>query len=84
MRRETVTIPAPSGLDWKALGYLISIGSVFFLGAVAWAKENPPSWYYPALVIGMATSIAGMGCRYVAHLKQKREIAKAEADARRR
>jgi hypothetical protein len=84
MRHETVTIPAPSGLDWKAIGYLVSIASVFFLGAVAWAKQNPPGWYYPVLVIGMATSIAGMGCRYVAHLRQKREITKAKAEAERR
>ena len=82
MRHETVTIPAPTGLDWKALGYLISIGSVFFLGAVAWTKENPPGWYYPVLVIGMATSIVGMGCRYVAHLHQKRQIRDAKAEAR--
>ena len=82
MRHETVTIPTPTGLDWKALGYIISIVSVLFLGAVAWTKENPPSWYYPVLVIGMATSIAGMGCRYLAHLHQKREIRKAMAEAK--
>ena len=84
MRHETVTIPAPTGLDWKALGYLISICSVLFLGAVAWTKDNPPSWYYPVLIIGMATSIMGMGCRYLAHLHQKAEIRKARAEAQRR
>lgn len=81
MRRETVTIPAPEGLDIKAVGYLTSIVSVFFLGAIAWTKQNPPGWYYPALIIGMATSIIGMGFRYVAHLRQKREIRKAQAKA---
>jgi hypothetical protein len=84
MRQRTVTIAAPSGLDFKALGYIISIVSVFFLGAVAWAKEHPPGWYHPALVIGMVTSIVGMGCRYLAHLRQKREIEKARAEAERR
>jgi hypothetical protein len=84
MRRQTVTIPAPSGLDWKALGYLISICSVLFLGAAAWAKEHPPAWYHPVLVIGMATSIIGMGCRYMAHLQQKREISNAQEKAERR
>jgi hypothetical protein len=84
MHRETVTVPVPSGLDFKAIGYLTSIVSVLFLGAVAWTKENPPSWYYLVLVVGMATSIIGMGFRYVAHLRQKREIRKAEADAERR
>ena len=81
MRHESVTAIASPGLDWKALGYLISIVSVFFLGAVAWAKENPPGWYYPVLVIGMATSVIGMGCRYMAHLHQKAEIRKAKAEA---
>ena len=81
MRHQTVTIPAPTGLDWKALGYLISIVSVLFLGAVAWTKENPPGWYYPVLVTGMATSIAGMGCRYLAHLREKREIREAMTKA---
>ena len=83
MSHDSVTIPRPKGLDWKALGYLVSIASVFFLGAVAWQKENPPGWYYPALVIGMATSIVGMGCRYIAHLLEKREIQKAEEEAER-
>ena len=83
MRHESVTAAVPSGLDWKALGYLISIVSVFFLGAVALAKENPPDWYYPVLVIGMATSIIGMGCRYMAHLHQKREIREAKETAER-
>jgi len=82
MRHQTITIAAPAGLDWKALGYLISIVSLFCLGAVAWTKENPPGWYYPVLVIGMATSIVGMGCRYVAHLHQKRQIRDAKAEAR--
>jgi hypothetical protein len=84
MRHRTVTIPAPTGLDWKATGYLVSIVSVFFLGAVAWTKQNPPSWYYPVLVLGMATSIIGMGCRYMAHLRQKREISAAKSEAERR
>jgi hypothetical protein len=81
MRHEKVTALRSPGLDWKALGYLISIVSVFFLGAVAWAKEDPPDWYYPVLVIGMATSVIGMGCRYMAHLHQKAEIRKAKAEA---
>jgi hypothetical protein len=83
MRNDTVTVATPTGLDWKALGYLISIVSVFFLGAVAWTKENPPSWYHLVLVAGMATSIIGMGCRYYSHLRQKAEIRKAEAEAKR-
>ena len=83
MRHDKVTIPAPTGIDIKAIGYLTSIVSVLFLGAVAWAKENPPGWYYPALIIGMVTSMIGMGFRYAAHLRQKRDIEKAKAEAER-
>jgi hypothetical protein len=82
MRHETVTVPMPSGLDFKAIGYLTSIMSVLFLGAVAWTKSDPPSWYYPVLILGMATSIIGMGFRYAAHLRQKREIKKATANSK--
>jgi hypothetical protein len=54
MRQETITIPAVRGVDWKALGYIVSIVSVFFLGAIAWPQPSDPSWHLPALIIGMA------------------------------
>jgi hypothetical protein len=79
-----VTKPILFGIDWKGLGYLTSIVSVLFLGAVAWTKMNAPWWYYPALIVGMATSIIGMGFRYKAHLDEQREIRKAKAEAERR
>jgi hypothetical protein len=84
MRQESVTIPAVSGLDWKGLGYLVSIVSVLFLGAIAWPKPDAPWWHLPVLIIGMATSILGMACRYKAHCDEQRQIRKAEAEARRR
>ena len=82
MRHQTVTLSKNSRIDWKGLGYLISIGSVFFLGVVAWPKQGEPGSYMPVLLIGMATSIIGMACRYKAHLDQQREINKAKAEAR--
>jgi hypothetical protein len=36
----------------------------------------------PAVVIGCATSVIGMGLRYIAHVQQKRAVAKAEREAR--
>jgi hypothetical protein len=84
MQHESVTIPAAQGLDWKALGYLISIASVFFLGAIAWPKAGDPGWHLPALIGGMALSILGMACRYKAHLDQQRQIRQAKADAERK
>ena len=83
MRHESVTIPAASEVDWKGLGYLISIASVFLLGAVAWPKAGEPSWHLLVLVLGMMTSIIGMACRYKAHRDQQREIRKTKAEARR-
>jgi hypothetical protein len=70
-----------AGLDWKALGYIVSIASVFFLGAIAWPKPGEPWWHLPALIIGMAASVLGMGFRYLAHIKQKKEISE-KADRR--
>ena len=81
MRHKAVTLTVPAGADWKALGYLTSIVSVFFLGCAAWLKQTPPWWYHPALVIGMATSVLGMGFRYKSHLDEQREIRKAEQEA---
>jgi hypothetical protein len=72
-----------SFIDWKALGYLVSMASVFFLGAIAWPKPSDPAWHLPALIIGMATSVIGMGFRYKAHLDQKREVERAKAEAER-
>ena len=83
MRTDSVPVETPR-FDFKAAGYLVSIFSVFLLGAVAWPKPGDPSWVLPVLLIGMGTSIAGMALRYVAHLKQKKELKKARAEARRR
>jgi hypothetical protein len=82
MRHERLTAPERPATDWKALGYLVSIASVFFLGAVAWPKPGDPVWHLPALMIGMATSVIGMGFRYKAHLDQKREIRQTQNEAR--
>ena len=84
MPRESLSALTVSGLDWKGLGYLISIVSVLFLGAVAWPKPEDPGWHMLALIAGMATSIMGMGCRYKAHRDQQRRIAKTETEAKRR
>ena len=81
MRHESVTMPKTSGIDWKGLGYLVSIVSVLFLGAIAWPKPDEPGWHMPVLIAGMAMSIIGMAFRYKAHLDQQREIRSAERKA---
>jgi hypothetical protein len=83
MRHKTVTVPV-RGLDWKGLGYTVSIVSVFLLGAIAWPKENDPAWHVAVLIVGMATSILGMGFRYKAHLDQQRELRKTERKVEKR
>jgi len=70
-----------AGLDWKATGYITSIVSVFFLGAIAWPKPEDPGWMLPVLVVGTATSVLGMGFRYIAHIQQKKDLSK-KADRR--
>jgi hypothetical protein len=77
-------ISAGSGVDWKGLGYLVSIVSVFLLGAIAWPTPGEPSWHMPVLILGMATSICGMAFRYYSHLQQVRELKRTKAEARRR
>lgn len=67
-------------MDLKLLGYTISTVSVFFLGIVAWPSPGEPHWIAWAVAIGMATSIAGMGCRFVSHLHDKRDIERASHD----
>ena len=64
--------------DWKAIGYITSIVSVFFLGAIAWPKPGEPHWILPVLILGMATSVLGMGFRYLAHIQQKKELARVK------
>ena len=81
MGRQSVSVPAVRGVDWKAVGYLTSIVSVFLLGAVAWPKPGEPPWHMAVLLGGMATSIVGMGFRYFAHRQEQAELRRAEADA---
>jgi hypothetical protein len=81
MRHERLTALATPGADWKAVGYLVSIISVFFLGAIAWPKPGDPVWHLPGVIIGMATSVIGMGVRYKAHLDEKREIRRTQNEA---
>jgi hypothetical protein len=72
------------GIDWKGVGYLFSIAGVLALGAAGCFAPNAPGWYFPALAIGVVTSIIGFVLRYVAHLEQKRELEQTKREAERR
>ena len=82
MGHQALTLLRVRGIDWKGIGYLTSILSVFLLGAIAWPKPDDPGWHLWALIAGMATSICGMGFRYYAHLQQQAEVRRAETEAR--
>jgi len=84
MRDDSEKTSGQTGLDLKGLGYLTSIVSVFFLGAIAWPRPDDPAWHLPALIAGMITSVIGMAFRYRAYLNQKRRLRRAEAKAERR
>jgi hypothetical protein len=68
-------------MDLKAIGYAISTVSVFFLGIVAWPGPDEPRWKAWAVIIGMASSIAGMGVRFVSHRKDRKDIHRVERKA---
>jgi hypothetical protein len=54
------------------------------MGAEAIPKPSDPWWYWPALAGGVLTSIVGFALRYMAHLKQRREIEQTKREAERR
>ena len=84
MRHDIVTIAEQSRVDWKGIGYAFSVVGILFLGAEAKPKPIDPWWYWPALILGVVTSIIGFGIRYIAHRKQRREMQRVKSEAERR
>jgi hypothetical protein len=68
-------------MDWKGLGYTISIVSVVLIGIVAWPGPADPPWHSPVLVVGIMASILGMLFRYKAHKEEQRETRKKKGGA---
>ena len=67
-------------MDLKGLGYLVSTVSVLLLGLVAWPQPDEPLWKAWAVAIGIATSILGMGVRFISHRKDRKDIQRAAHD----
>lgn len=63
----------PLPLLLKSLGYLVSILSVLLLGAVAWHSVADDPGMRAALILGMATSVIGMGLRWAPFFQDQRE-----------
>jgi hypothetical protein len=64
----------------KGLGYLISTLSVFLLAAGSFKNAVKEPVLLACLILGMATSIAGMALRYLSYRREQRQKA---ADASR-
>lgn len=64
----------------KLIGYLISTVSVGALGAAAWPGAAEAGCL-PLLILGMATSVIGMGCRWLSYEAEERRK-KNPGDAR--
>jgi hypothetical protein len=64
----------------KTVGYLISSVSVLLLGLVAWEGVKDKPLLAACLVLGMASSIAGMFCRWLSY-QQKEKPPRSPATA---
>lgn len=57
----------------KTLGYVVSAVSVVLLGMVSWESASEHPRLLLALMVGMASSIAGMALRWVSYLQEQRQ-----------
>jgi hypothetical protein len=58
----------------KGLGYLVSTVSVLLLGILSWKSASAHPLLLACLVLGMLSSISGMGLRWLSHrLEQKQK-----------
>ncbi|QND60582.1 hypothetical protein [Mesorhizobium huakuii] len=60
----------------KGLGYFISTVSVVLLAIVSWKSASQSPLLIACLLVGVATSIAGMFCRWLTYEIEKRQEGK--------
>ena len=63
------------------MGYLISTVSVVLLGIVAWQSASHDWLLLSCLIGGMASSVLGMGLRWISHRVEQQEKDRIEAKA---
>ncbi len=63
----------PTPLLLKTLGYFVSTISVMLLGAVAWDSLGDEPAFRTLLILGMLTSMIGMGLRWASSFQDQRE-----------
>ena len=68
---------------FQGLGYLVSTISVVLLGIVAWDKASQEPLLFACLIGGMASSILGMGLRWISHRVDQKHKQRIEAKAER-
>ncbi|HKP79931.1 MAG TPA: hypothetical protein VJU34_12485 [Phenylobacterium sp.] len=69
---EPAADQALSHLVLKTLGYVISTVSVVLLALPAWKSAAEHPLLLLALMMGMATSMAGMFLRWLAHRRERK------------
>jgi hypothetical protein len=57
----------------KGMGYLISTASVVLLAIVSWSSASRSPLLVACLLVGAASSIAGMFCRWLTYAIEKRQ-----------
>jgi hypothetical protein len=68
--------------ELKGYGYLVSIVSVFLLAVPGLKSAQENGLMALCLVLGMASSITGMGLRWLSHLKQQAKLREVRQEAR--
>lgn len=63
----------PLPLLLKTLGYFVSAVSVLLLGVVAWGSVAEDPALRACLILGMVTSVLGMGLRWTSTFQDHRE-----------
>jgi len=63
----------------KGLGYLVSTFSVILLGILSWKSASEHPLLLACLILGMLSSIMGMGLRWMSHRLEQKQKADQEA-----
>ena len=63
----------------KGLGYLVSTVSVLLLGVVSWKSASEQPLLFICMILGMLSSIVGMGLRWLSHRLEQKEKGRKQA-----
>ena len=63
----------------KGLGYLVSALSVILLGITGWKSASEHPLLFVCLILGMISSVTGMGLRWISHRLEQKKKKREEA-----